>query len=388
MQKSINIIHFLFLMILISFSNNLFADPFDEDSEIIVKKDNEKNLVKPSLVKIKSLLKNSNQSKNQIPALNTATFTERISNQITEKKSEINNPFEIKNIQMFLTDPSAKIYLTKQETPKIGTNTNDISEITVNQSEKYQTIDGFGFALTGGSAYLLSNMSYDDRAEVLKKFYDPQDGIGVSMVRISIGASDLSRNCFSYDEKLLLSDKELKKFNIYAGDKEVIPTLKEILEINPNIKILATPWSAPKWMKTNRLFGGGSLKPKYYQAYADYFVKYLQTMKENGINISAISVQNEPECGTNKPSMLMDASSQAKFIGQYLGPTLEKNDFGDIEIFCWDHNCDKKDFALSVLGDSNANKYVSGSAWHLYAGDINILSEVYQEQPEKAPHRL
>jgi glucosylceramidase len=136
-------------------------------------------------------------------------------------------------------------------------------------------------------------------------------------------------------------------------------------------------------MKSNKLYGGGTLKPKFYQAYADYFVKYLQTMKDNGINISAISTQNEPECGTNKPSMKMDASSQAKFIGKYLGPTLEKNGFGDIEIFCWDHNCDKKDFALSVLGDSDANKYVSGSAWHLYAGDIKILSEVYDEQPEK-----
>ena len=346
---------------MVGFATNLaWAGPFDDES----------------VEKVKSVSSES-----------SASIEVAVKSEETEKKKDSSNAkgSDINSLQMYLTDPSAKIFFAKQETPKIGKNDEKCAEITIDNNERFQTIDGFGFALTGGSAYLLNKMSASDRAEVLKRFYDPKAGIGASMVRISIGASDLSKKCFTYDEKLLglFKDTELKKFNIYAGDKEVIPMLKEILAINPDIKILATPWTAPKWMKSNKLYGGGTLKPKFYQAYADYFVKYLQTMKDNGINISAISTQNEPECGTNKPSMKMDASSQANFIGKYLGPTLEKNGFGDIEIFCWDHNCDKKDFALSVLGDSNANKYVSGSAWHLYAGDIKILSEVYDEQPEK-----
>jgi glucosylceramidase len=342
-------------------TNTLWAGPFDDES-----------VEKVQTIKTEGA--NTNKVSNTIKIKNS---NKSLSS--TEKGSNINK------IQMYLTDPSAKIYLTKQETPKIGENAENLPEITIDSSERFQTIDGFGFALTGGSAYLLNKMSVSDRSNVLKRFYDPKVGIGASMVRISIGASDLSQKCFTYDEKLLGlgKDTDLKKFNIYAGDKEVIPMLKEILAINPDIKILATPWTAPKWMKSNKLYGGGSLKPKFYQAYADYFVKYLKTMKENGINISAISTQNEPECGTNKPSMKMDASSQANFIGEYLGPTLEKNGFGNIEIFCWDHNCDKKEYALEVLGNSNANKYVSGSAWHLYAGDIKILSEVYAEQPDK-----
>ncbi len=349
------------IVLMVGFATNLaWAGPFDDES----------------VEKVKSASSESNAS------IDVAVKAEKTDN---KKETSGSKGSDINSLQMYLTDPSAKIFFAKQETPKIGKNDEKCAEITIDSNERFQTIDGFGFALTGGSAYLLNKMSANDRAEVLKRFYDPSAGIGASMVRISIGASDLSQKCFTYDEKLLglFKDTELKKFNIYAGDKEVIPMLKEILAINPDIKILATPWTAPKWMKSNKLYGGGTLKPKFYQAYADYFVKYLQTMKDNGINISAISTQNEPECGTNKPSMKMDASSQAKFIGKYLGPTLEKNGFGDIEIFCWDHNCDKKDFALSVLGDSDANKYVSGSAWHLYAGDIKILSEVYDEQPEK-----
>lgn len=357
-----NIVKITLLVSLIISNSVLFAGPFDGDSidEVITTK-----------------------TKDSIESNNDSSISDKAVNKLASITNKLGS--DINSLQMYLTDPAANIYLTIQETPKVSTYTSNIAQITVSKDETYQSIDGFGFALTGGSAYLLNKMSSKDRAEVLKKVYDPMFGIGASMIRISIGASDLSRKCFTYDEKFLGlgKDTNLNKFNIYAGDKEVIPMLKEILKINPNIKILATPWTAPKWMKSNKLYGGGKLKEKYYQAYADYFLKYLQTMKDNGIIISAISTQNEPECGTNKPSMKMDAKSQANFIGKYLGPTLEKNGFGDVEIFCWDHNCDKKDFALSVLNDSEANKYVSGSAWHLYAGDIKILSEVYKEQPEK-----
>lgn len=362
MKNRGNIIKLMFLATALMLSSQAYAGPFDENETVDAKA-------------ISSAHMEASGSDLEGGAATVAAVEDTVT--AFKKGSDINS------LQMYLTDPSANILLVKQATPAIGANKDDISEISIDSSEKYQTIDGFGFALTGGSAYLLNKMSAEDRKEALRKFYDPEYGIGASMVRISIGASDLSKKCFTYDEKLIGTDKELKKFNIKAGDKEVIPMLKEILAINPNIKILATPWSAPTWMKTKRLYGGGNLKTEYYQVYADYFVKYLQAMKNNGINVNTISCQNEPECDTNKPSMAMDAVSQANFIGKYLGPTLEKNGFGDIEILCWDHNCDKKDYALTVMGDADANKYVTGSAWHLYAGDISTLSEVYAEQPEK-----
>lgn len=362
MKNRGNIVKLMFLATALMLSSHAYAGPFDEGETVDAKA-------------VSSAL-----SASSISAVESGAAVAAVEDKapvVVKKGSDINN------LQMYLTDPSTNTLLVKQATPKVGANSEDIPEITVDGSEKYQTIDGFGFALTGGSAYLLNKMSAEDRKEVLKKFYDPQYGIGASLVRISIGASDLSKKCFTYDEKLIGTDKELKKFNIKAGDKELIPMLKEVLAINPDIKILATPWSAPTWMKTKRLYGGGNLKTEYYQVYADYFVKYLQTMKDNGINVNIISCQNEPECDTNKPSMAMDAASQANFIGKYLGPTLEKNGFDDVQILCWDHNCDKKDYALTVMGDADAGKYVTGSAWHLYAGDISTLSEVYAEQPEK-----
>ncbi len=362
MKNCGNIVKLMFLAAALMLSSHAYAGPFDEDEAVDAKA-------------ISSALSGSSISAVESGA--TVAAVEDKAPAVVKKGSDINN------LQMYLTDPSTNTLLVKQATPKIGANNEDIPEISVNSSEKYQTIDGFGFALTGGSAYLLNKMSAEDRKEVFRKFYDPQYGIGASLVRISIGASDLSKKCFTYDEKLVGTDKELKKFNIKAGDKELIPMLKEVLSVNPDIKILATPWSAPTWMKTKRLYGGGNLKTEYYQVYANYFVKYLQTMKDNGINVNIISCQNEPECDTNKPSMAMDAASQANFIGKYLGPTLEKNGFDDVQILCWDHNCDKKDYALTVMADADAGKYVTGSAWHLYAGDISTLSEVYAEQPEK-----
>lgn len=287
---------------------------------------------------------------------------------------------------VWLTDPAGRQYLRKQgETPCFGDFTVEGPAIEVDEARAFQAIDGFGFALTGGSAYLLSSLSAETRKEMLKKFFlTDKGGIGVSSLRLSIGASDLSRKSFSYvDQSFGKVDPDLSSFNIMAGDREVIPVMKEILALRPDIRILATPWSAPPWMKTKRSFKGGSLKPEYYSSYADYFVKYLQKMRENGIHIKAISPQNEPENPSNEPSMVMDASAQSNFIGEHLGPALDNASLGDVEIFCWDHNCDNREFPLEVMQSSSSGKYVDGAAWHLYAGDIGILSEVHSVCPDK-----
>ncbi len=263
-------------------------------------------------------------------------------------------------------------------------NTNDFPVITVDAEKKYQGIDGFGFSLTGGSAMLISRLPADDRSTLLRELFLPDgNGIGISFLRLSIGASDLSERCFSYNDMPEgQSDPELAHFDVESGDIEVIPLLQEILAINPEIKIMATAWSAPLWMKTNQRSVGGKLRPDCYAVYAAYLVKYLQTMREKGITIHAITPQNEPLNLKNEPSMIMEAAEQAEFIKSHLGPALQAAGLADVELFCWDHNCDVKEYPLEVFADAEARRYLAGSAWHLYGGDISTLSEVHEAYPE------
>lgn len=267
---------------------------------------------------------------------------------------------------------------------RFADNANDFPTITVDSEQKYQIIEGFGFTLTGGSAMLISRLPAADRSALLRELFLPdRDGIGVSFLRLSIGASDLSERCFTYDDRPAgQSDPELFHFNIEAGDLEVIPLLQEILAINSEIKIIATAWSAPTWMKTNQGFCGGKLRPDCYAVYAAYLVKYLQAMRDRGITVHAITPQNEPLNQKNEPSMIMEASEQAEFIKNHLGPALSAAGLADVELFCWDHNCDVPEYPLEVFADTEARRYLTGSAWHLYGGDISVLSEMHQAYPE------
>lgn len=261
---------------------------------------------------------------------------------------------------------------------------NDLPAIVVDAEQTFQVMEGFGFSLTGGSAMLISRLPDAVKNALLQELFAPDaDGIGVSFLRLSIGASDLSECSYSYDDRPDgQSDFELAHFDIEAGDRDVIPLLQEILAINPAIKIMATAWSAPQWMKTNQSFIGGQLRPDCYGVYAAYLVRYLQIMRDRGISIHAITPQNEPLNKKNDPSMLMDASEQVEFIKHHLGPALSQAGLDDVELFCWDHNCDVKDYPLTVFADAEARQYLSGSAWHLYGGDISVLSEVHQAYPE------
>jgi len=263
-------------------------------------------------------------------------------------------------------------------------NANDFPVITVDAEQKYQTIEGFGFSLTGGSAMLISRLAAADRSALLRELFLPDgDGIGISFLRLSIGASDLSERCFSYNDRPDgQSDFELAHFDIEAGDVEVIPLLQEILAINPEIRIMATAWSAPTWMKTNQGLVGGKLRPDCYAIYAAYLVKYLQAMRERGITVHALTPQNEPLNQKNEPSMIMEAGEQAEFIKNHLGPALQSAGLADVELFCWDHNCDVPEYPLEVFADADARRYLTGSAWHLYGGDISALSEVHKLYPE------
>jgi len=256
--------------------------------------------------------------------------------------------------------------------------------IEIDDSRTFQPIEGFGFALTGGSAYLLAGLPAADRAELLEELFGlTEDAVGLSCLRLSIGASDLGWRDFTYwDLEPGTVDPDLARFNLAVCDPEVIPVMQQILRINPAIKIIASPWTAPPWMKTNDSFIAGSLKPECYAAYARYFVKYVEVMRGNGIHVSAVTPQNEPHNPKNEPSMVMTAAEQAEFIKGHLGPALRKG-APETEILCWDHNCDEPDYPLAVLGDAGARAYIGGVAWHLYNGTPEAMSKVWAHYPDK-----
>jgi len=289
-------------------------------------------------------------------------------------------------LEFWLSDPAKNIKFVKQNTGVESGKIDDFNfqNIVIDIEEDYQTMDGFGFALTGGSAMHIHNMSTSKRSELLTELFDHGDkNIGVSYLRISIGASDLDEKVFSYNDLLPgQTDVNMEKFTLAEDEKHLIPVLKEILQLVPEIKILGSPWSPPTWMKTNGNSIGGSLKPEYYDAYALYFIKYIQEMAYQGIVIDAITIQNEPLHPGNNPSMYMHANEQAVFIKDHLGPAFQ--DAGiSTKIIIYDHNADRYDYPITVLDDPDAKQYIDGSAFHLYGGDISDVSKVHDAHPEK-----
>lgn len=280
------------------------------------------------------------------------------------------------------TDESSK--LKKQNDLVFNSEMNSNQTILVDASQKFQTIEGFGFSLTGGSAQAILKLDKAKREALLQELFSrKEDAIGLSYLRISIGASDLNETVFSYDDMPAgQTDLKLEHFDLGPDLKDVVPVLKEILAINPKIKIMGSPWSPPVWMKDNGSSKGGSLQPKYHQVYAEYFVKYIQAMKAQGIVIDAITPQNEPLHPGNNPSLLMLAEQQADFIGNHLGPAFAKAKI-KTKIVIYDHNCNKPEYPLTVLKDAKANPFVAGSAFHLYEGDISALSTVHDAYPNK-----
>ena len=256
--------------------------------------------------------------------------------------------------------------------------------IIVDPAISFQKMDGFGYSLTGGSAMVINRMSSDKRITLLKElFQNDYNNIGISYLRISIGASDLDEQPFSYVEiPDGETDEQLTNFSLEEDKKNLIPILKEILAINPDIKIMGSPWSAPKWMKTNNDTRGGSLKPQYFKLYADYFVKYLKGMEAEGILIDAITVQNEPLHPGNNPSMYMEAKDQADFVKNHLGPSFLAEGI-KTKIVIYDHNLDKIDYPISILEDKDAAQYIDGTAFHLYGGTIEEMSKVHEAFPNK-----
>jgi glucosylceramidase len=290
------------------------------------------------------------------------------------------------SVQLWLTSADRSSLLTKQDTPiAFHHNVIQVPTIDIDDTVRYQRMDGFGFALTGGSAELLMRMSAPARSALLKEFFAPDAaaGIGVSYLRVSVGSSDMNEHVFTYDDVVPgEQDPHLKRFSLGPDLADVVPVLREILAINPKIAILASPWSAPSWMKTNDKAKAGSLRPEFYGVYAQYLVKYVQTMAAHGIHIVAITPQNEPLNPKNTPSMVMSATEEATFIGTALGPALRREHLGT-GIIVYDHNCDRPDYPLTILADHKASQYVIGSGFHLYEGDVSAMTQVHDAYPAK-----
>ena len=248
--------------------------------------------------------------------------------------------------------------------------------ITLNPAEQYQTMDGFGAAITGSTCYNLLLMN----------------GFGFSYIRISIGCSD-----FSLSEYTCCDTKGIENFALQSEEKDyILPILKEILAINPSIKVIAAPWTCPKWMKVKSLtdrtpldsWTNGQLNPDYYQDYATYFVKWVQAFKAEGIDIYAVTPQNEPLNRGNSASLYMEWEEQRDFVKTALGPQMKAAGLST-KIYAFDHNYNydniesQKNYPGKIYEDAAASQYLAGAAYHNYGGNREELLNIHQAYPEK-----
>jgi len=258
--------------------------------------------------------------------------------------------------------------------------------VQLDDRQTYQEMDGFGASFTDAAAYLMNQKITDEqRAEVMTRLFHPTEGIGLSVIRNPMGASDYARTIYSYNDLPdHQTDPELSTFSIAHDEADIIPLTRQALALNPDLKLFASPWSAPGWMKTSGSMITGQLKPEWYSAYAEYFVKYIQSYAAHGLPIYAITPQNEAlyEPG-HYPGMLMPAEAQTEFIFNHLKPAFVRNNL-DTKILCYDHNWDRPDYPLTVL--EHAGEAVDGVAWHWYGGDASAQSKVYEAFAGKEVH--
>jgi glucosylceramidase len=283
-----------------------------------------------------------------------------------------------------LTDPINGILFENRPPVLFSKSSPSDPVINIDETVSYQVMDGFGFTLSQGSALHLLEMNPTARAEILKELFGTENNsIGVSYLRLSVAASDLNEYPFSYhDIEEAEKDTLLLQFDLGPDRNDVIPVLKEIMAINPDIKLMASPWSPPAWMKDNKDTRGGKLLPEYYDRYALYLVRYIQQMADEGFTIDALTIQNEPLHPGNNPSLLMLPEEQRDFIKNHLGPYFESDQI-NTKIIIYDHNADRPDYPISILDDPEAKKYIDGSAFHLYGGKIEAMSEVHKAHPDK-----
>ncbi len=256
--------------------------------------------------------------------------------------------------------------------------------IDVDEGTSYQEMIGFGAAMTDASAYLINNKLGSQRDAIMQELFGRNPGIGLSFMRVPMGASDFSSKHYSYDDMPAgQSDSTLAQFSIDADRTDKLPALKQALAINPQLKLVASPWSPPGWMKTTGSLIQGTLRPEAYDSFADYFRRFIQAYSAEGVPIFAVTMQNEPAFEpADYPGMRLDPPARAEVIGKHVGPLFATAGISAL-ILDWDHNWDLPNQPLTVLADSAARRYVSGVAWHCYAGDVGVQETVRAAYPAK-----
>lgn len=264
--------------------------------------------------------------------------------------------------------------------------------ISVDDTARYQKMEGFGISMTEGSAYLLhEKLSPAVSREVMTRLFDPAHGIGLSFIRLPIGSTDLSISHYSYDDMPPgEQDPTLAHFSTAHDDAYVFPVMREALKLNPGITVMATPWSAPAWMKaataghgTAPTMNGGSLRPDAEPVFSQYLVRSLLSFEKQGITVKYLTLQNEPLHDTDDfPGTLMLADQQKRIIGQFLGPDLRRAGL-KTEVLAYDHNWDHPEYPLTVLADPAANPFVAGSALHCYGGTPDAQTPIHDRYPDK-----
>ncbi len=288
-------------------------------------------------------------------------------------------------VAVWLTTGDRQHLLSRERPLKMSAAVDAAADVTidVDANQTYQEIEGFGAALTDSSAWLLANeLNPGERNRVFKTLFWRLNGAGLRAIRLPMGASDFALSSYTYNDLPEgKTDPDQSQFSVAHDEAYILPLVREMARYAGDLTLMATPWSAPAWMKDNGQLPAGSLKPEYYGSYADYFKKFLQAYAAEGVNVDLVTVQNEPLFGPETyPSMLMSASEQADFVKNHLGPTLEGLDVG---ILAFDHNWDLIDYPLEVLGDSAAKAYVQGSAFHCYGGDVSAQDTVKNAHPDK-----
>lgn len=269
-----------------------------------------------------------------------------------------------------------------------------VARIDVDADSAFQSMVGFGAALTDASAWLLHTALGDSaRTALLEELFGRdstggQTGIGLSFVRVTIGASDFSRSHYSLDDLPTGSpsgarDDSLIHYSFAPMREHVVPILRQARALNPALTVMATPWSAPAWMKSTHSLIGGTLRRDAYPAFATYLQRVVEDFAESGVPIALLSLQNEPHNEPEDyPGMRFSPAARAEFLAHHLGPLLAQRNPGT-QVLDWDHNWDEPASPLAVLGDSAARPFVAGVAWHCYAGDVSAQSQVHDAYPDK-----
>lgn len=287
--------------------------------------------------------------------------------------------------QSWTTTGDQSRLLAREEDVPIGMPGDSVAAvIDVDTGAVYQEMIGFGAAMSDASAYLLNRTLGARRDAIMQELFGRNPGIGLSFLRTPIGASDFSPEHYSYaDMPAGAADPELKRFSIDRDRADKLPAIKRALTINPRLKVVGSPWSAPGWMKSSGSLIQGSLRPGAYSVFADYLLRFIQAYDAAGVPIFAITVQNEPAHEpADYPGMRLGPAARAELIGKHLGPLFAEAGV-ETRILDWDHNWDAPEQPLAVLGDSAARRYVSGVAWHCYAGDVSAQAKVHVAYPSK-----